>query len=110
MYVQGEYLFQQRTIELLFKEIIVRKQRTGQACSGQCLGKRLSNISEAEAPPSPVPTGTGLSLTLPAEAPCVEGLPQVSWAPQDLRLLVLYPLGSLKLFSQCKYVRQSQGH
>lgn len=106
----GEYLFQQRTIELLFKEIIVRKQRTGQACSGHCLGKRLSNISVAEVPPSPVPTGTGLLLTLLAEAPCVEGLPQVSWAPQDMRLLVLYPRGSLKLFSQFKYVRQSQGH
>lgn len=106
----GKYLFQQRTIELLFKEIIVRKQRTGQACSGHCLGKRLSNISEAEVPPSPLTTGTGLALSLLAEAPCEEGLPQVSQAPQDMRLMLLYPLGFLKLFSQCKYVGQSQGH
>lgn len=106
----GEYLFQQRTIELLFKEIIVRKQRTGQACSGHCLGKRLSNVFRAEAPPSPLPTGMGLALALLAEAPCAEGLPHVSRAPQDMRLMVLHPLGSLKLFSQCKYVGQSQGH
>lgn len=71
----GKYLFQQRTIELLFKEIIVRRQRTGQACSGHCLGKRLSKISEAEVPPSPLPTGTGLALSLLAEAPCAEGSP-----------------------------------
>lgn len=96
----GEYLFQQETIELLFKEIIVRKQRTGQACSGHCLGKRLSNISGTEAPPSPLPTGTGLLFTLLPEAPCAEGLPQVSQAPQDTRLIVLFPLGSSKLFSQ----------
>lgn len=95
----GEYLFQQRTIELLFKEIIVRKQRTGQVCSGHCLGKRLPNISGAEAPPSPLPAGTGLSLALLAEAPCAEGLPQVSQAPRDTRLVVLHPLGSLELFS-----------
>lgn len=95
----GEYLFRQRTIELLFKQIIVRKQRTGQACSGHCLGKRLSNLSGAEAPPSPLPAGTGLSLALLAEAPCTEGLSQVSRAPWDMRLMFLYPLGSLKLFS-----------
>lgn len=95
----GEYLFQQRTIELLFKEIIVRKQRTGQACSGHCLGKRLSNISRAEAPPSPLPAGTGFSLALLAEAPWAEGLPQLSRAPRDMRLMVLLPLGSLKLCS-----------
>lgn len=71
----GEYLFQQRTIELLFKEIIVRKQRTGQACSGHCLGRRLSNISGAEAPPYLLPTHTGLVLTLLAEAPLCRGAP-----------------------------------
>lgn len=87
----GEYLFRQRTIELLFKQIIVRKQRTGLACSGHCLGKRLPTVSWDEAPSSPLPTGTGLSLTLLAE-----GLCQVSCFPQEVRLVVLYCLDSLR--------------
>lgn len=109
MYVQGNTSSNKELLNY-YSEIIVRKQRTGQACSGHCLGKRLSNISGAEVPPFLLPTGTGLALALLAEAPCAEGLPQVSQALQDMRLMVLYPLGSLKLFSQCKYVGQSQGH
>lgn len=96
----GEYLFQQRTIELLFKEIIVRKQRTGQACSGHCLGKRLSNISRAEAPP---PGRSPLGRGAPTAQPGSSGHEAHGSASSGL-------LEALQPFSQCKYVRQSQGH
>jgi len=45
--------------------------------------------------PLPLPPGTGLALALLAEAPCAEGLWQVGWVPQEVRLMVLCHLRSL---------------
>lgn len=105
----GEHLFRQRTIELLFKQIIVRKQRTGLACTGHCLGKRLSNLSWDEVPSAPLPQGTGLALAPLAEAPCAEGLWQVGWDAQEVRVRVLLchlgSLGALQPISQFQVIK-----